>query len=68
MKFQPKWKSVLEGSEEIMAYTLTCLLIFSKDLFYLGFIFSSAKTKTKLCGVSPGANYTDRVTAACLRS
>jgi hypothetical protein len=29
--------------------------------------FSIAK-KTKLCGLSPQANYTDRATAACLRS
>jgi hypothetical protein len=53
---------------DIKLYVCSCLTYFWQNwekYISSNFSVSKPKTKTKLCGLSPWAHYTDRATAAC---
>jgi hypothetical protein len=75
LQISGSWPAILNGCVRDFCQSLPANRLLCSCLFNLNIIFDTtsfniiwSKLKTKLHGLSPRANYTDRATAACRRS
>jgi hypothetical protein len=66
-----KWNFLMHTDTHTVSLTFICKIIFTwlhHKIWNIQVFDLTSDNKKKLHGLSPGANYTDRVTAACRRS